>query len=111
MSLASPHMRRFRRLAVDEIKDEEEGYKGTSAAIQRTREALEHLRKVRRNGSGIQVEDEFEETELLEAARKRAAAMRVFDAPGSRKLGRRGRLRTRPRFLRRPPWTPPTCRA
>ena len=67
-------MRRFRRLAVDEIKDEEEGYKGTSAAIQRTREALEHLRKVRRNGSGIQVEDEFEETELLEAARKRAAA-------------------------------------
>ena len=87
VSLASPHMRRFRRLAVDEIKDEEEGYKGTSAAIQRTREALEHLRKVRRNGSGIQVEDEFEETELLEAARKRAAAMRVFDAPGSRNRG------------------------
>ena len=87
VSLASPHMRRFRRLAVDEIRDEEEGYKGTSPAIRRTREALEHLRKVRRNGSGVRVEDEFEETELLESARKRAAAMRVFDAPGARKRG------------------------
>ena len=87
VSLASPHMRRFRRLAVDEINDEEEGYKGSGAAVRRTREALEHLRKVRKNGSGAfeGLGDEHETTELLEAARKRAAAMRVFETPGAGK--------------------------
>ena len=88
VSLASPHMRRFRRLAVDEIEDEEEGYKGSGAAVRRTREALEHLRKVRQNGSGAYegLGDEHETTELLEAARKRAAAMRVFETPGAGKI-------------------------
>ena len=88
VSLASPHMRRFRRLAVDEIEDEEEGYKGSGAAVRRTREALEHLRKVRQNGSGAfeGLGDEHETTELLEAARKRAAAMRVFETPGAGKI-------------------------